>query len=590
MLCCYVLVLLASFVYKPKWKIPKTEATIGWDVSGYYWYLPGLFIYDDLQEQQWRDTIHDLYNPDAHQDQSYQYDEGIYVNKYSCGMALQYLPAFAAAHLYATNSHFPADGFSTPYQLAIQIWSVLYCLLGLFLMRRVLLLHFTDKVAALTLLLVVFGTNYLNSAAIDSAMSHNYLCTLYAALILLSRRYYRGPTIWLAAGIGLVLGIMALSRPTEILAAIIPLTYGIQLTNKESLKDRLSFINSHYHQYITAVLLVVAVGSIQLLYWHHATGSWLVYSYRDQGFSWLAPHFILYNFSYASGWLTYTPLMLFAVAGLIAFTVRHRQHEGLLLFFGLFWYVTCAWDYWNYGGRAMVQSYAVLVVGLAYMLQFVAKDRGRRSVCTVVCMALVYYNLWWTHGIHKGKYTNAYTNTKSYFWRTLGRWDFPVRTLELLDTEYLFEGEEENLRQLAVNDFDYLSDSLYKSWYFGEDGYDFVNQDRKYSDIIEYELPTIDTDWYRVQAQIFRKQKEYIIWKQPVLAWAGYTDNEQKLYFAIRLDRTVDGGQNMLRWIDVPAHVLKKHRINKIRGFLIHSGSIKPTLIDDLAILAFDEK
>ena len=39
---------LGAFYY-PKWSKPGSEAAISWDVSGYYHYLPAIFIYKDLK-------------------------------------------------------------------------------------------------------------------------------------------------------------------------------------------------------------------------------------------------------------------------------------------------------------------------------------------------------------------------------------------------------------------------------------------------------------------------------------------------------------------------------------------------------------
>ena len=38
------IILAGGLFYYPKWQKPDTEATIGWDVSGYYAYLPAAFI------------------------------------------------------------------------------------------------------------------------------------------------------------------------------------------------------------------------------------------------------------------------------------------------------------------------------------------------------------------------------------------------------------------------------------------------------------------------------------------------------------------------------------------------------------------
>ena len=50
-------ILLSAFFYYPKWKQPHTEATISWDVSGYYFYLPAIFIYKDVKQLAFADSL-----------------------------------------------------------------------------------------------------------------------------------------------------------------------------------------------------------------------------------------------------------------------------------------------------------------------------------------------------------------------------------------------------------------------------------------------------------------------------------------------------------------------------------------------------
>ena len=55
---------------------------------------------------------------------------------------------------------------------------------------------------------------------------------------------------------------------------------------------------------------------IQIFYWKYVTGEWLVYSYQDQGFSWLKD--IIFCKAYIAivqGWLVYTPVMILSLIG-----------------------------------------------------------------------------------------------------------------------------------------------------------------------------------------------------------------------------------------------------------------------------------
>ena len=60
---CYGLIFTISFFYYPKWQQDRSEASIGWDVSGYYWYLPAFFIYDDPYQLSFANDVREKYHP-----------------------------------------------------------------------------------------------------------------------------------------------------------------------------------------------------------------------------------------------------------------------------------------------------------------------------------------------------------------------------------------------------------------------------------------------------------------------------------------------------------------------------------------------
>ena len=54
---CFFIMALAGNLYYPKWKKTRGEATISWDVAGYYLYLPALFIYEDVKGCGFADSL-----------------------------------------------------------------------------------------------------------------------------------------------------------------------------------------------------------------------------------------------------------------------------------------------------------------------------------------------------------------------------------------------------------------------------------------------------------------------------------------------------------------------------------------------------
>ena len=454
---------LATHFYYPKWQQYGSEATISYDVSGYYLYLPALFIYDDLQELKFLPDILEQYHPTYSPYQAFPHESGAQVMKYSLGQAILYAPAFAVAHAYASTSEsYPADGFSAPYQVALSVSSLLFAALGLLCCLLLLVRYFGPMTSAITLLLIVYGTNYLNYSAIDGAMTHNHVFTLYAILLLLTDTLYRrqsSPPRAVFLAIGAVIGLMALTRPTELLAVVIPLSWGV-MPSREAIRERAIFLRRQLAKVVGAALVTLALGSLQLIYWRYVSGDWIVYSYQDQGFDWLHPHLINGLFSYKAGWLTYTPLMWFAVLGLAALYYRHPSlFPAVVIHFLLFIYVAFSWSVWWYGGslgqRTMVQAYAVLSLPLAAAVGWALRRRPWVRIAfgglALLCVA---HNLWFTHAAHRGgQFVSEWMNG-AYYWRTLFTFERKVDDLFLLDNPDFYRGTPASVDTIYRNDFE----------------------------------------------------------------------------------------------------------------------------------------
>jgi hypothetical protein len=481
LLLCYAFLAAVHFGYYPKWDQSQTEATISYDVSGYYMYLPAAFIYHDLKEVKFLDDVIRDYRPTSDPYQVFIHESGNKVMKYSVGQAVMYTPFFAMAHAWATASPtYPADGFSFPYQFMISMGSLLVSFLGLFWLMTVLRYYFAEKAVSLTLLLIVFGTNYLNYAAIDGAMTHNNVFSLYALLLLTSHAFYVRATCLRALLIGACIGLMALTRPTEIIAALIPLLWGLDLSRKGAIADRIKLLYSHWAKLLLAAAVTLAIGSIQLFYWRYVSGDWLVYSYQDQGFDWLSPHLNKGFFSYKAGWLIYTPLMAF---GLIGFWPLLRQKRGLfsVLFLHamLFIYVAFSWSVWWYGGslgqRTMVQEYAVLAFPLAAFITWIygagpwflsgvemqvqkeevkKQGKGLRYTVTAIILLFVWHNLYYTHQAHRGGLFLTEQMNNAYFWRTLYKFDKDPEDQLRLDTPEFYTATPSRTETLLREGFD----------------------------------------------------------------------------------------------------------------------------------------
>ena len=59
------------------------------------------------------------------------------------------------------------------------VLSILESILGLYFLGKILLLYFSPFSVSMSLIAIVLGSNYLDYAAINGAMTHNGLFTIY---------------------------------------------------------------------------------------------------------------------------------------------------------------------------------------------------------------------------------------------------------------------------------------------------------------------------------------------------------------------------------------------------------------------------
>lgn len=427
-----------------------------WDVFGYYLYLPAVVIHHDpaLKDRAWLDEVMATYDPSTTLYQLVDGPDGGRVIKYSSGMALAYAPWFLIAHALAQPLGYPADGFSPPYQAAVTYGMLLWVLLGLFLFRRVLLHFFSDGWTAALLTLVVLGTNWLHLAALDGTLlTHPFLFTLYATLLLATLHWHERPSWQAAVAIGATAGWITLVRPSEGVCVLIPLLWpmagGLAAKGRRALRE--------WRQPGLAILAFVVMASPQLLYWKSVTGQWLFYSYVNpgEGFDFATPHTRDYLFSFRKGWFVYTPLALLMVGGLLVLWRKRRD---------LFWpitafllvdlYVVSSWTCWWYAGgsfsaRSMMPAYAVLALPLGFLLKEAWTTAWRRPLALVLALlvALNLFQTWqWSAGlIERERMTGA------YYAAIFGRTSRPANADDLLLVARSITGEERLEREDRYN-------------------------------------------------------------------------------------------------------------------------------------------
>ncbi len=629
------LILFGVTLASPRFLRPATEATLAWDVSGYYLYLPAIFIYKDLKQVKFLPGILEKYTPSFAPDQAYPCAAGgNQVMKYPAGMAVLYLPFFLLAHLLASVLGYPADGFSLPYQVCIHLGSVLVAVLGLWFLRKNLLHFFSDRTAGIVLALVALGTNFFNYATFDAAMPHVYLFALLALLIHFTIRIHAGqkgdtsksgfleekkfhffsskkpdfevsPLGWgNFLGIGFCIGMAALVRPTEVIFALVPL-----LWNVTDWQAKWRLLAQNLPKIAAAALLVGSIGFLQLAYWKFACNSWLVYSYQDQGFNFAHPHVLDVLFSYRKGWFVYTPLMLFAVAGFFFLAKNQRRLLApVLAFFLVTLWIVSAWDIWWYAGafsqRAMVQSYPLLAFPLAALVGWVF-ERGTtfpkvwnfrkggylpKAIFSILFAAFAALNLFQTWQAHDGGMFETEAMNRAYFWRIFGKTKNDPFDRLLLDSKEGFFGEKKNEQPLYATDFEAFADTAGVSNQAARSGKFswFVDPAHPFSPAVD--LPKSEAmqprNWLHVSGWFFSPQLEYEPWWMPQLVVRFEKNGQVVRERAIRPMRVMQPNQ----WQEVSMNIrFPRKDFDNVKIFLWNVRDRVAMYADDLKVETFQE-
>ncbi|MGK2864771.1 MAG: hypothetical protein ACSLE0_22765 [Chitinophagaceae bacterium] len=447
------IVLVGIRIYYIDWNAMQPIPILTWDAFGYYMYLPGQFIYDDIEKMEWVHGIIEKYGVTGNLYQLSDVANGNKVTKYLAGISILYAPFFGLGHLAADWFNYPQDGFSTPYQIAIAFAALCYALLGLCVLRWVLLRYFSDLITAITLLLVALATNYSQYVSVDSAMTHGYIFSLYALLLALTILWHEKPTHAKAFLIGLIIGLGIISRPTELVMIFIPVLYGTHLLIEK--QKKWSLVRQHVDQLAVAMLGGLIGILPQLVYWKMVTNSWVY----DVGSKWtfLQPNWQVL-FGWEKGWFIYTPVTIFIVLGL--FCIRKNPfYRSVLIYFILNLWIVIAWSDWRYGAsystRALVQSYAVMAIPLAMLIQFFIQKRFKYIVFSVSGF-LILLNLFQIWQYNKGILHYDHMNKKYYQAIFLDPCPSPLE-MSLLDTEeYIYNPSQYMIQSHTKIDSQFL--------------------------------------------------------------------------------------------------------------------------------------
>jgi hypothetical protein len=352
----------------------------------YYAYLPSVVIDGDLD---FTNQISEHWGTDFRPEILANHTEtGMVQNKYPIGVALTLLPGFLIGHILALISGglISANGYSWVYQLLclgiiqLLVWQTLKQIDWLLTQR----LNVPAGPTFLSLVVIAVGTPYLYYACRNPFMVHiisTFWCT---TVVTVAATKNRKPN-WFWFRLAFCGAMAMVCRPTNI-HLIFVATYGVVQT------IRTTGFRRAITSFPLAGIAIVPI-SLQILTWHFLDGSWIYYSYGEEGFNWFHPVLAKTLFSSRHGLFFWSPILLIAVIGLL---LRARDSLIQCWFLGgiLLWYANSAWRCWwfgdAYGARAFLELSGLFGIGLALSFSYL---KNKFWLSTLFSVLVIVFNL-----------------------------------------------------------------------------------------------------------------------------------------------------------------------------------------------------
>jgi hypothetical protein len=595
--------LMISFM---RFNYPQTSY-FTYDNFGYYLYLPALVIYDDIKIEDftWVEEINQQYTTTP---TYYQFDNGNKNNKvirFFMGMSVLYSPGFAAGHIWALNSDYPADGFSLPYQLSVKIWGILFLVIGAFYLRKVLLHFFSDAVTTATMLFLFVGTNLFFFSALGNDSPHVYLFAVTSIVVWYNLKWHQNHKLKDAIALGFFIGLLVISRPSEVTIFFLILLWGV--SNKKDFLDKMRTYWSYRKQLIWFAAAGLLFLILQMTYWQMATGKWLFFPYTDPGSAMdlTNPRFGWVLFSFRKGWLIYSPLMIFSLVGFFhLYRERRDIFWPVLIVFLLNLYMIASFSSLvSYGYRAFIQGYALLAIPLGFFIKYIFSRKALTIIVSTVIILLFFglniFQAWQTHmGVIDGS-----RMTREYYFRVFLKDKVTEEDRKLLLIERSATGidnftneDEYNRKVLYFDDFENPDEKLadfYDTTVVFDGKYSFrMDSSRLYSHVIDHKYHEVTNDyyaWIRTTVKFFPANEESV--DNVFLATSFHHKGHGHKWRALRSDRLgypVKAGEwNTMTFDYLTPEVRSDEEV--LRIFMWNPNNVL-FYIDDLQIEVFERK
>jgi hypothetical protein len=333
-------------------------------------------------------------------------------NHFTVGPAILWTPFLLVTHAgvllaRALGSSVAADGFSAPYRITMALATAFYGFLGLLLAFRLVRQYVEERWALLATLSIWWASSLPVYMYFNPSWSHAH--SSFAVALFLwywhRTRSSRSLAQWLILALitglmlnvyyanAMVLAILAIEVARRYYLAFRPDPYAAPNSTPRVPELLLR------HSLFAVVLLICLLPTLITRYIIY--GSPFESAYTPlKDWNWFSPYFFAVLFSSNHGLITWTPILLLAIAGLLIFW-RWQRRAGtpfLAAFLAFYLFISCYPDWAgisSYGNRFFVSLTPLFILGLAVFFDRAAQlFRSQRAALAAATALLALTTLW----------------------------------------------------------------------------------------------------------------------------------------------------------------------------------------------------
>jgi hypothetical protein len=346
------------------------KSVIRSDGSGYYAFLPAIFIYQDGTFTKSFQAEKEYLGGNITQHYLYKDVDNNNYDKCFPGIAVLQAPFFGLACVFSWLLNQPITGYSDIFFLFYYLGSLFYAIIGLFLFDKFIRTSFPLEKTRWLVPLLYISSPLVFYCFNSPSYSHNYSFFLFGLFTFQVVRLKEGVKKRRLFVLGFLLGIIFLIRPTNLLILLmIPFILGDSSAFLNFIKKVLERKIKNTLFFSLGFFMVV---SLLFFIWKWETGNWIIWTYNGEGFNFLSPQIFSCLLSYRIGLFLQIPLLVLSFFGVLIlfFTNRFQAIFWSIYFIGNFW-IFSSWWCWDFespfGNRPYTEHLFFLLIPIMHL-------------------------------------------------------------------------------------------------------------------------------------------------------------------------------------------------------------------------------